>query len=66
MNINRIGTHCNTLIVISAFAYIFSGTVEGKKGYAVVAMTTYLDGSQDPTFIINLGPGDYTVNFFAE
>lgn len=39
-------------------------TLEGKEGLAVVAMTTYHDGSQDPTFIINLD--DYVINFFAE
>lgn len=30
-------------------------------GYAVTGMTTYLDNSQSPTFIINIG--DYILNF---
>ena len=43
---------------------IYEVVVDGKEGMAVVAMTTYHDGSQAPTFIINLG--DYTINLFAE
>ena len=43
---------------------IYEVVIDGKKGTAVVAMTTYHDGSQDPTFIMNLG--DYAINFFAE
>lgn len=39
-------------------------TLDGNEGLAVVAMTTYHDGSQDPTFIINLD--EYVINFFAE
>lgn len=43
---------------------IYEVTIEGQQGYAAVAMTTYQDGSQQPTLIFNLG--DYAVNFFAE
>lgn len=43
---------------------IYQVVVEGKEGVAVVAMTTYQDGSKEPTFIINLD--EYTVNFFAK
>ncbi len=43
---------------------IYEITIDGTEGVAVVAMTTYQDGSQDPTLIIRLG--DYTINFFAE
>lgn len=43
---------------------IYEVTIEGQEGYAATAMTTYQDGSQDPTLIFNLG--DYAVNFFAE
>lgn len=32
-------------------------------GYAVTGMTTFLDGSQSPTFIINIG--GYALNFHA-
>lgn len=39
-------------------------TVDGAEGLAVVAMTAYHDGSQEPTFIINLY--DYAVNFSAQ
>ena len=43
---------------------VYEVVIDGKEGMAVVAMTTYHDGSQNPTFIISLG--DYTINFFAE
>ena len=36
--------------------------VDGKKGLAVVSMTTYNDGSQIPTFIMSFD--EYVVNFF--
>lgn len=45
-------------------SYIYEVVVDGEEGMAVVAMTSYHDGSQEPTFIINLG--DYTINLFAE
>ena len=38
--------------------------LDGKDGLAVVAMTTYQDGSQDPKLNINLD--DYVNNVFAE
>lgn len=43
---------------------IYEVEVDGTSGVAVAAMTTYQDGTQDPTLILNLG--DYTVNFFAK
>ena len=43
---------------------IYEVDVDGTNGMAVAAMTTYQDGTQDPTLIFNLG--DYTVNFFAK
>lgn len=43
---------------------IYEVNVDGTSGVAVAAMTTYQDGTQDPTLIFNLG--DYTVNFFAK
>lgn len=43
---------------------IYEVDVDGTSGVAVAAMTTYLDGTQDPTLIFNLG--EYTVNFFAK
>lgn len=42
---------------------LYQVTVDGKEGFAVVAMTTYHDGTGEPTFIINLD--DYAINFFA-
>ena len=39
-------------------------TIEGKSGYATVAMTTYADGSEEPTLPINLG--DYSIYFYAK
>lgn len=38
--------------------------VEGKEGMAVVSMTSYHNGKQEPTCIISLG--DYSINLFAE
>ena len=43
---------------------IYEVNVDGTSGVEVAAMTTYQDGTQDPTLIFNLG--DYTVNFFAK
>lgn len=45
-------------------SFIYEVDVDGKKGHAVVAMTTYHDGCQEATFIMNLG--EYTINFFAQ
>ena len=39
-------------------------TIDGKEGYATVAMTTYADGTQKPTLPINLGT--YSIYFYAE
>lgn len=39
-------------------------TIDGKDGYATVAMTTYSDGSEEPTLPINLG--EYSIYFYAE
>lgn len=43
---------------------IYEVIVDGKEGMAVVAMTSYQDGNQEATLIINLGI--YTLNFFAQ
>lgn len=42
---------------------IYDVVLDGKDGIAVAAMTTYHDGSAEPTLIINLK--DYALNFFA-
>ena len=39
-------------------------TIDGKPGYATVAMTTYADGSEEPTLPINLD--SYSMYFYAE
>ena len=39
-------------------------TIDGKEGYATVAMTTYADGTKDPTLPINLGT--HSIYFYAE
>ena len=39
-------------------------TIDGKEGYATVAMTKYYDGTKEPTLPINLG--DYSIYFYAE
>ncbi len=39
-------------------------TIDGKSGYAGVAMTTYADGTEEPTLPINLD--GYSMYFYAE
>ena len=39
-------------------------TIDGKEGYATVAMTTYADGTEEPTLLINLGT--HSIYFYAE
>ena len=39
-------------------------TIDGKSGYATVAMTTYADGSEEPTLPISID--DYSMYFYAE
>ena len=39
-------------------------TIDGKSGYAGVAMTTYADGSEEPTLPISLD--GYSMYFYAE
>ena len=39
-------------------------TINGKDGYATVAMTAYADGTEQPTLPINLGT--YSMYFYAE
>ena len=39
-------------------------TIDGKEGYATVAMTTYADGTEEATLPINLGT--HSIYFYAE
>ena len=39
-------------------------TIDGKEGYATVTMTTYADGTEEPTLPINLGT--HSIYFYAE
>ena len=39
-------------------------TIDGKSGYATVAMTTYADGNEEPTLPINLA--GYSIYFYAK
>ena len=39
-------------------------TIDKKEGYATVAMTTYADGTEEPTLPINLGT--HSIYFYAE
>lgn len=39
-------------------------TIDGKTGYATVAMTTYADGTEEPTLPISLD--GYSMYFYAE
>lgn len=45
-------------------ATIYEIVVGDTEGYAVTGMTTYLDGSQDPTFILSIA--GYSINFQAD
>lgn len=42
---------------------IYEVTIDGKDGYASVAMTEYHDGTEEPTLPVNLG--DYSIYFHA-
>lgn len=42
---------------------IYEVKIENTKGTAVCALTAYLDGSNNPTLIINFG--EYTLNFLS-
>lgn len=48
----------------SSQASIYEIVIEGMEGMAVVSMTTYQNGKEEPTFIISLE--DYAVNFYAK
>ena len=37
--------------------------IDGKEGFATVAMTTYSNGTEEPTLPINLG--EYSIYFYA-
>ncbi len=39
-------------------------TIDGKSGYAGVAMTTYADGREEPTLPVSLG--EYSIYFYAQ
>lgn len=39
-------------------------TIDGKEGYATVAMTKYYDGTEGPTLPINLG--DYSIYMYSK
>ena len=38
-------------------------TIDGKSGFACVAMTTYADGTEEPTLPISLD--GYSIDFYA-
>ena len=39
-------------------------TIDGKNGYATVAMTKYYEGAESPTLPINLG--SHSIYFYAK
>ena len=39
-------------------------TIVGKSGFACVAMTTYADGTEEPTLPISLD--GYSIDFYAD
>ncbi len=43
---------------------IYKVVIDGKEGMAVVSITTYQDGSDEPTFIISLE--GYAINFYKK
>lgn len=45
----------------SVESFIYDITLDGEEGYAVSAMTTYMDGTQTPTLILSFA--EYTLNF---
>lgn len=60
---NQTYTGTYQLVEINLQSVNYEVIIGGTKGTAVVAMTTYHDGSQDPTLIISLN--DYALNFFT-
>lgn len=48
----------------SSQSNIYEVVVNGMEGMAVVSMTTYRNGEDEPTFIISLE--EYSINFYAE
>lgn len=60
-NITHVGTY--TVEGKNPKGTDYKVTIDGKEGYATVAMTTYDDGSEEPTLPINLG--DYSIYFYA-
>ncbi len=48
----------------NAESTIYNVTIDGKNGYATVAMTKYDDENEEPTMPINLG--EYSIYFYAK
>lgn len=60
-NKSYLGTY--SITKTSAESIIYEILIDDKKGYATTGLTTYLNESQNPTFIIAIG--DYALNFFS-
>lgn len=48
----------------STESVIYEVEIDGMEGMAVVSMTSYQNGEEEPTFIISLE--EYSINFYAE
>ena len=48
----------------STESVIYEVEIDGMEGMAVVSMTAYQNGEEEPTFIISLE--EYSINFYAE
>jgi len=48
----------------STESVIYEVEIDGMEGMAVVSMTSYQNGEEEPTFIISLE--EYSINFYSE
>ena len=60
---NKIYEGTYTLDSVTPDGTNYSVTIDGRSGYAGVAMTVYADGTKEPTLPINLG--DHSLYFYA-
>ena len=61
---NKIYSGTYKLTETSSQSNIYDVIVDGMEGMAVVSMTSYQNGEEEPTFIIRLE--EYSINFYAE
>ena len=61
---SKVYTGTYSIVNITPNGTNYNITIDGKTGYAGVAMTAYADGSEKPTMPINLG--NYSIYFYAQ